>query len=264
MQNPKPIVQLRDISKNYGATAILRAVNLTVNEGEFVAVRGKSGAGKTSLFKILGLLEPPTKGNLRLFTKDMHTLGDGERAELRLRQLGLVFQFFNLLPSLTVLENVELPMALAKTPKPARRERAFELLQYFGVADSAERFPGTLSGGERQRVAVIRALVNHPQLLLADEPTSSLDDENSQLLLSMLQKINREENLTVIVTTTDLYEPLPSTSDYMLRNGVLHKVAVGSSIEELTANFGSNSESNLTLNAHRHHSNQSRDDAFGT
>ena len=162
----------------------------------------------------------------------MSTLSEDDKAGLRLRQLGLVFQFFNLLPSLTVLENVELPMALAGTKKPVRRERAFKLLRYFGLTWLAHRFPETLSGGERQRVAVIRALVNRPRLLLADEPTSSLDDENSKLLMNMLLRVNREERVTVIVTTTDLYEVLPSNSDYMLKNGVLQRNAAGVELTE--------------------------------
>ncbi len=223
MQNDKPIIELSNVSKSYGSTVVLKNLNLAVNQGEFISIRGKSGAGKTSLFKLMGLLELPSDGIVRLFGKDVHALGEDEKAHLRLRQLGLVFQFFNLLPSLTVLENVELPMALAGVKKPQRRERAFELLRYFDLIGLAERFPESLSGGERQRVAVIRALVNRPKLLLADEPTSSLDDENSELLMDMLCKINREEKVTVVLTTTDLYERLPATNDYALKNGQLQK-----------------------------------------
>lgn len=211
-----------NVSKNYdSSTMILNNVNLNVNQGDFICIRGKSGAGKTSLFKLMGLLELPSQGALQIFGINVNSLDENEKAGLRLRQLGLVFQFFNLLPSLTVSENIELPMALAGVKKPARRERVFELLEYFDLVGLAERFPESLSGGEKQRVAVMRALVNRPRVLLADEPTSSLDDENSTLLLNLLEKVCREEKVAVVITTTDLYEKLPARKDYLLKNGRL-------------------------------------------
>jgi putative ABC transport system ATP-binding protein len=225
--NENTAVELRSVSKMYSSTVVLNGVDLTVAKGEFVVIRGKSGVGKTSLFKILGLLDSPDGGVVRLFGKNVHALKDNEKADLRLRQLGLVFQFFNLLPSLTVLENVELPMALAGVKKPVRRARALELLGYFGLDGFAERFPEGLSGGERQRVALIRALVNSPRLLLADEPTSSLDDENGKLVMDMLCRINANGKVAVVITTTDLYEPFPASSDYVLRRGRLEKNAGG-------------------------------------
>jgi putative ABC transport system ATP-binding protein len=135
--------------------------------------------------------------------------------------MGLVFQFFNLLPSLTVLENIELPMALAGVKKSQRHERAHELLRYFDLTQLAERFQDNLSGGEKQRIAIIRALVNYPAMLLADEPTSSIDDENSALLLDLLYKICKEQKVAVILTSTDLYEKLPVSKDYVLKDGQL-------------------------------------------
>ncbi|MGD6805656.1 MAG: ABC transporter ATP-binding protein [Candidatus Bathyarchaeia archaeon] len=222
MQNSKPLIELRNVSKSYGSNEILKNINLVIREGEFVAVRGKSGAGKTNLFKIIGLIEPPTSGVVSIFGRDVSKLGGDRAADLRLRRMGLVFQFFNLLPSLSVMENVELPMALAGVKRAQRRMRALELLGYFGLEAFAERAPLSLSGGERQRVAIVRALVNRPRLLLADEPTSSLDDENALLVINMLKKINREEGVTVFLTTTDLYEPLPAASvECGLQNGEL-------------------------------------------
>jgi putative ABC transport system ATP-binding protein len=221
MQSKQPIVELRNVSKTYFTTPVLKDINLRIKDGEFVILKGKSGVGKTSLFKIMGLLEPPSQGTLQLFGKDAVGLKDAEKSQLRLHELGLVFQFFNLLPSLTVLENLELPMALAGVKKPLRRARAMELLGYFGLDGFAGRFPEGLSGGERQRVAVIRALVNRPRLLLADEPTSSLDDENAALLMKMLFEINQKENVTVVVTTTDLTLMLPQTKGYLLVKGEL-------------------------------------------
>jgi len=215
------LIELRKVSKAYGSTHVLRDLNLTVREGEFVSIRGKSGVGKTTLLKIVGLLETPDKGEVKLFGRAVNGLSDDEKSELRLHHIGFVFQFFNLIPSLTVLENIELPLALAKIGRCERRRRALELLDYFGLTGLAERFPETLSGGERQRIAVIRALANSPKIILADEPTSSLDDENSQLLMELLNKINRERKVTIILTTTDLYERLPANRDFVLRDGSL-------------------------------------------
>jgi putative ABC transport system ATP-binding protein len=215
------LIDLLNVSKSYGSTHVLRDVSLSVKEGEFISIRGKSGVGKTTLLKIMGLLETPDKGEVRLFGRTVNGLSDDEKSELRLHGIGFVFQFFNLIPSLTVLENVELPLALAGIGKKEREGRARKLLEYFGLEDLAERFPETLSGGERQRTAIIRALANSPKIILADEPSSSLDDENSQLLMELLGKINRERKVTVILTTTDLYERLPSNRDFMLKEGRL-------------------------------------------
>jgi putative ABC transport system ATP-binding protein len=227
MQTLNTTIDISNVTKTYGSNMILKNINLSINQGEFVCIRGKSGAGKTSLFKLLAMLEPPTAGSVALFGQNTAKLNDGESADLRLNELGLVFQFFNLLPTLTVMENVELPMALAGIKKRARQMRASELLDYFGLSGFAERFPERLSGGERQRVAVVRALVNHPKLLLADEATSSLDDENAALVLGMLRQVNREEAVTVVCTTTDMYEPmLGASADFVLRGGVLEKVEV--------------------------------------
>lgn len=233
MQNPNAAINVSNVTKTYGSNVILKKINLTINQGEFVCIRGKSGVGKTSLFKIMGLLEQPSDGSVALFGQNTVQLNDGRLADLRLRYVGLIFQFFNLLPSLTVLENVELPMALASVKKGARRMRAMELLNYFGLAGLVERFPEGLSGGERQRVAVVRALVNRPRLLLADEATSSLDDENAALVLGMLRRVNQVEGVTVVFMTTELYEPmLGATVDYVLRDGALERsVAAGARVE---------------------------------
>jgi len=215
------LIELSNVWKSYGAIDVLRGVNLTVGEGDFISIRGKSGAGKTTLLKIIGLLDAPDKGEVKIFGRSVNGLSDDERSELRLRYIGFIFQFFNLIPSLTVLENVELPLALAGVGWRERRKRALDLLEYFGLAGLAWRFPNTLSGGERQRVAIIRALSNNPKIILADEPTSSIDDENSQLLMNLLTKINRGRKVTIILTTTDLYEKLPADRSFLLREGQL-------------------------------------------
>lgn len=215
------MIELSNVWKSYGAIDVLRGVNLTVGEGDFISIRGKSGAGKTTLLKIIGLLDAPDKGEVKIFGRSVNGLSDDERSELRLRYIGFIFQFFNLIPSLTVLENVELPLALAGVGWRERRKRALDLLEYFGLAGLAWRFPNTLSGGERQRVAIIRALSNNPKIILADEPTSSIDDENSQLLMNLLTEINRGRKVTIILTTTDLYEKLPANRSFLLREGQL-------------------------------------------
>jgi len=218
------LIELSNVWKKYGATEILRDLNLRVKEGEFVSIRGKSGTGKTTLLKIIGLLEPSDEGKVRLFGKTVNGLSDDEKSNVRLHHIGFVFQFFNLIPSLTVMENIELPLALSGITKQERKQKARHLLKYFDLINLAERFPETLSGGERQRIAIIRALANNPKIILADEPTSSIDNENSNLLLNLLNLINRENKVTIILTTTDLHEGLPTGRDYMLKDGRLEEI----------------------------------------
>lgn len=218
------MIELSNVWKKYGATEILRDLNLRVKEGEFVSIRGKSGTGKTTLLKIIGLLEPSDEGKVRLFGKTVNGLSDDEKSNVRLHHIGFVFQFFNLIPSLTVMENIELPLALSGITKQERKQKARHLLKYFDLINLAERFPETLSGGERQRIAIIRALANNPKIILADEPTSSIDNENSNLLLNLLNLINRENKVTIILTTTDLHEGLPTGRDYMLKDGRLEEI----------------------------------------
>ncbi len=203
---------------------MLKEVSLSVMDGEFVSIRGKSGTGKTTLLKIMGLLEQPDAGEVKLLGKNVQGLNDGEKSRLRLDSVGFVFQFSNLIPSLTVMENIELPLALSGVAKPKRRERVMELLGYFGLTGLAARFPENLSGGEKQRVGLMRALSNSPKIVLADEPTSSLDDENSALLVDLLSKISLERQVAVVMTSTDLYEKLPTTRDYLLKEGLLRHI----------------------------------------
>ena len=215
------MIELLNVRKGYGSVEVLKGVNLRIEEGDFASIRGKSGAGKTTMLRIMGLLDPPDEGEIRLFGIPASRLNDDERSKLRLHNIGFVFQFFNLIPSLTVRENIELPLALAGIRKEERRKRVTELLKYFDLINLAERFPDTLSGGERQRVAVMRALANNPRIILADEPTSSLDDENSELLMDLFRRINREKGVAIVMTTTDLYEKLPTNRDFVLKDGRL-------------------------------------------
>jgi len=217
------MIELQGVGKRYGTNDVLQQLNLTTKQGDFVSIRGKSGVGKSTLLRIIGLLEEPDEGQVKLFGKTVNGLKDNQKSNLRLHSIGFVFQFFNLIPSLTVVENIELPLALAGIKKSERKKRASDLLNYFDLANLANRFPESLSGGERQRIAVMRALTNNPKIILADEPTSSLDDENSALLMELFSHINKKRNTTIILTTTDLYEKLPTNQNYMLKEGRLQK-----------------------------------------
>ncbi|MEM4700195.1 MAG: ABC transporter ATP-binding protein [Candidatus Nezhaarchaeales archaeon] len=215
------LIELLNVSKSYGPTQVLKGITLRVQKGDFISIRGKSGAGKTTLLKIMGLLEKPDSGEVWVFGRSANTVSDDEVSRIRVHNIGFVFQFFNLIPSLTALENLELPLALAGVSKGERRRRALELLKHFGLEGVANKFPAMLSGGERQRVAIMRALVNNPKVILADEPTSSLDDENSEILMELLKEVNEERGVAIVLTTTDLYGELPTKRDYMLRDGRL-------------------------------------------
>jgi len=216
-------IKLVDVWKSYQPdTPILRGVDLEVDMGSFISIRGKSGAGKSTLLRIMGLLDAPERGRVYLLGQDSMDMSDDEASEIRLRHIGFVFQFFNLIPTLTVLENIELPMALAGVRRDVRRGRAMELLDRFGMRGLADRFPSQLSGGEQQRVAVLRALANNPAIILADEPTASLDEENSEVLLELFREINEEDLVTIVMTTVSHEEKLPTQHDYLLKNGRIY------------------------------------------
>jgi putative ABC transport system ATP-binding protein len=218
-------IELINVWKHYANNVpILKGVNLSVPVGSFISIRGKSGAGKTTLIRLIGMLDRPTSGSVFILGSDTSRLDDGEASQMRLKHIGFIFQSFNLIPSLTVLENIELPMALLGVAKEARRRRAVELLERFHMERLADRFPSELSGGEQQRVAILRAIANNPDIILADEPTSNLDEENSQLVYELLSEINRENLTTIVVTEVSLEERLPTSRDYLLKNGVLYRL----------------------------------------
>lgn len=218
-------VRLINVWKIYPPNeTVLRGVDLKVDIGGFISIRGKSGVGKSTLLRIIGLLDEPSKGRVFILGNDASKLDDDEASKMRLNHIGFVFQFFNLMPSLTVLENIELPMALAGVKGEVRKKRAMELLERFGLSRLADKLPSQLSGGEQQRVAVLRALANEPDIILADEPTANLDEENSEILLDLFKEINREELVTIILTTVSVEERLPTNHDYILRNGKLYQI----------------------------------------
>ena len=181
----------------------LDAVSFEVSEPEILGISGPSGSGKTTLLSIIGLLEPPTTGKLMLFGKNTGTLDDSQLSQMRLHEIGMIFQEHNLLPALTVHENIELPLRLAKLPKNHRDDRIIELLEIVSLGGLGDRYPSQLSRGQRQRVAAVRAFANNPRIVLADEPTSDLDKENAHILLNYLNFLYKEKSTTIIFAATD-------------------------------------------------------------
>ena len=201
------IVVARKVTRDYrqGRTRVraLRGANVAVARGDFLAVTGPSGSGKSTLLHLLGGVDLPTSGHLHFLGRNLAELSVEARAALRLRQVGLVFQRFHLLPMLTAIENVELPLAAARVPRRERRERAAAVLERVGLADRLRHRPGELSGGQCQRVAIARALANDPAIVLADEPTGELDRATSRRVLALFQELNAA-GTTVVVATHDL------------------------------------------------------------
>ena len=233
------LIELRGLSKVYTLGDVevqaLHDVSLDIAAGEFVAVMGASGSGKSTLMNILGCLDRPTRGVYRLDGVDVADLSTDERAVLRNRRIGFVFQNFNLLARTTALENVELPLYYGDLPLAEQHERAREALTAVGLTGREHHHPSQLSGGQQQRVAIARALVNHPALLLADEPTGNLDSQTSDEIMAIVQRLNREQGITVVLVT---HEPDVSTyADRIVtfRDGVIvsdtqqhsRRVAVG-------------------------------------
>ncbi len=198
------LIKIYDIGKSYqiGSETInaLVSVSLTIKKGEFVALMGPSGSGKSTLMNILGCLDTPSKGTYILNGVDVSNMSDNDLAEVRNKEIGFVFQTFNLLPRSTALENVALPLIYAGFSKSERDERAMDVLTGVGLADRTKHRPNELSGGQRQRVAVARALVNHPSIILADEPTGNLDTKTSVEIMGLLEEIHRKGNTIILVT----------------------------------------------------------------
>ncbi|MGM0934906.1 MAG: ABC transporter ATP-binding protein [Bacteroidota bacterium] len=198
------VIEIRNITRDFPLGSeivkVLKGIDLDIDRGEYVALMGPSGSGKSTLMNLLGCLDTPTSGSYILNGEDVSKMSDDELAEIRNKEIGFVFQTFNLLPRTTALDNVALPMVYAGYSKSERRARAEEVLTNVGLADRMDHKPNQLSGGQRQRVAVGRALINNPSIILADEPTGNLDSVTSVEIMKLLDKIHADGNTVIVVT----------------------------------------------------------------
>ncbi len=201
------LIDLTDVHKKYtlGTTTVhaVRGVSLTVEPGELVCIVGPSGCGKTTILNMLGCIDHPTSGSVSFDGEDIGDLSDSQAADVRLRRIGFIFQSFNLVPVLNVRENIELPMMLAGKTLRKRKQVSERLMEAVGLGELASHKPSELSGGQRQRVAIARALVNSPQLVIADEPTATLDSETGDEVLEVMRRMNRDEHVTFVFSTHD-------------------------------------------------------------
>jgi len=225
------ILKAESLSKTYSLNKrkipALSNVNLKVNKGEFVAIMGPSGSGKTTLLNVLGCLDKPTGGKVILDEVDIANLPESELCKIRRNKIGFVFQTFNLLPYLSAVENVEIPMENTKKPKSERRKRARELLVLVGLAGREEHRPQRLSAGEQQRVAIARALANDPAIILADEPTGNLDTKNKYEIVRLLARLNIDRGTTVVMITHDSQVASHSERMLLLQDGKITKEKQG-------------------------------------
>jgi len=222
----RPLIVVSDVAKVYELGSVrveaLRGVSLAIRRGEYVALVGPSGSGKSTLMNTLGCLDRPTAGSYLLDGREVTRLSKDERAAVRNRHLGFVFQNFNLLARTTALENVELPMIYARgVPARERRRRAVEALESVGLGDRLDHHPSQLSGGQQQRVAIARALVNGPSILMGDEPTGNLDSRTGQDVIDLFRRLNREQGLTVIIVTHDPGVAAAADRVITLRDGLV-------------------------------------------
>ncbi len=223
------MIQMTDITQTFHLEGmdlpVLKQVDLSIDVGEYVAIMGASGSGKSTLMNIIGCLDRPTSGLYILDGRDLTTLDDDELADIRNQYIGFVFQQFNLLPRLSALENVMLPMIYAAVPKSARLKAATEALIKVGLADRLKSRPGKLSGGQQQRVAIARALVNHPALVLADEPTGALDSTTSQEIMDLLTELNKQ-GTTIVIVTHDSSVAVQTKRTIHMVDGVVVEAAI--------------------------------------
>lgn len=219
-----PIIQFIDVFKSYQSgsqpVAALKAVNLSLDAGDFITIMGPSGGGKTTLLNLLAGLDLPDKGQIILNGRKISDFTDHELTLLRRKEIGFVFQFFNLMPTLTVMENIELPLLLAHSSRTAGK-RIKTLLDYVGLLHRADSFPAELSGGEMQRVAIARALIHQPVILLADEPTGNLDSENGLKILDLMKKASTDFKTTVIMVTHNPQVAKLGNRHFEIRDGIL-------------------------------------------
>jgi len=222
---PDPVLIAHDLHRSYAgaeeAVAALRGVSLTLNAGDFVAVMGPSGCGKSTLLQLCGAMDVPSSGRLQLAGQEVATLSDAALTRLRRDKIGFVFQFFNLLPTLTVLENIALPLLLAKAPEAEAFAKAKRLAEKVGIGHRTKHFPAQISGGEAQRAALARAVIHEPLLLVADEPTGSLDSTNGSTVLQLLRELNTDLGIAILLATHDAAVAAAARSTLHMKDGVV-------------------------------------------
>jgi len=221
------MVETLNLKKTYKKKKIsvdaLRGVNLVVPKGEVVSIMGTSGSGKTTLLNIIGGVDRPTVGEVKVDGVDIARLKESQLAVFRLEKIGFIFQFYNLFPMLSAFENIEFPLILAKKSKIEREARVWSLLEAVGMKDRADHRPDELSGGEQQRIGIARALANNPALVLADEPTGDLDSENATAFMKLVRQLNKTYTQTFLIVTHDPIVSKECDKIYMIRDGELHK-----------------------------------------
>lgn len=234
----QPVIHLEDIRKSYfmgrHELEVLKGITIDINRNEYVALMGPSGSGKSTLMNILGCLDSPTAGTYILNGHDVSTMPDNELADIRNKEIGFVFQQFNLLPRLTAMENVALPLVYAGIPKRQRNEMAMEVLRKVDLTDRSHHRPNEMSGGQCQRVAIARALVNNPSIILADEPTGNLDSKTSHEIMDIFNKIHADGNSVVLVTHEDDISKFAHRI-IRLRDGVLESDRLNESVSPVLA-----------------------------
>lgn len=224
------MMKLENVSKSYktgdGEVEVLSDIDLIIPDGKFVSIIGKSGSGKSTLLNILGVLDSPTSGHVTVNGRDIMKLSSRAQTQYRSKEIGFVFQQYNLIPNLTAVENVMIALEFGEYPHAERRERAEHLLEEVGIDSSKfKRLPVKLSGGEQQRVSIARALANHPSIILADEPTGNLDTENSEAIFKLLKSLTRSEGTTVIAVTHDMDIADKTDLTYRIRDGRIDTLA---------------------------------------
>ena len=216
------MIELKNISKDFGKQKILNDISLAIKKGEFVSIIGPSGAGKTTLLNIIGTIESfnnNKNSKLILNENEIKNLNDNQLSDFRNKNIGFIFQFHQLLPELNLEENIILPAMIGNVPKKSYSKKANELAKLLGIEGILKKYPDSISGGERQRVAVARALINDPTILLADEPTGNLDSKNEQIIMNFFKKLNTEMGLTIILVTHNKDFAKISDKIYTLKDG---------------------------------------------
>lgn len=215
------MIKLTHVSKKYDSFVALNDINIKIGSGEFIAIVGPSGSGKSTLMHIIGLLDSPTRGKVEIEGKDISKLNDNKLSKLRSEFVGFVFQQFNLINKLTILENVMLPSIYFKDKTTDFKAKAMALLKRFGIESKADSYPNKISGGQQQRVAIARSLILSPKLILADEPTGNLDTKTGNQILDLLKQLNKEDGVTVVIVTHEPDVAAMCKRQIIVRDGMI-------------------------------------------